>query len=99
MWNDLELGWFAGIMEGEGCFYRIKKKRRMYPCLELQITDRDTAERAAYLLGVSVVKRSFAPNRKQVWRVRAAHARARAAMEMLFPLMSARRQEQILLAL
>jgi hypothetical protein len=45
--SDIELGWLAGLLEGEGCF-RISQGR--YPKVQLNMTDEDIVLRAASLI-------------------------------------------------
>ena len=55
--TDAETAWLAGILDGEGCFHRIRGrsrttgKRYWSPAIALQMTDRGTVERVAELTG------------------------------------------------
>ena len=51
-----ELLWFAGLLEGEGCF-NIRKARNQ-PRVTIEMTDRDIIDRVADLWGSNVSVRS-----------------------------------------
>jgi hypothetical protein len=89
-----DLHWLSGLLEGEGCFSSdlVKGRRRRYPLIVVQMTDRDVVERVAALFGVSCQgpywdRKSTVP----YYRAKATGARAIALMRLLSPLMGARR--------
>lgn len=75
--NDLELGYVAGIIDGEGWLgYRQKLDRRRgckYGMLRIQVTmtDEDVIRRLHSITGIGSVRfidRSKLPNRQNVWQ-------------------------------
>jgi len=83
--------WLAGILEGDGSFCLSKK----VPRLVLQMTDRDTVERTAKLLGSKVWGHPPTSANKPVWACGKAGMPAIEWMRVLRPYMSSRRQRQI----
>jgi len=60
--SDLELGWVAGILEGEGCFFVTTRKTAkygpyVYARVTVCMTDRDIIERLQHVTGVGVLER------------------------------------------
>ena len=47
MANAAEIGWLAGMVEGEGCLYAAGKPKSFTPAITLSSTDRDVIERVA----------------------------------------------------
>lgn len=87
-----DLIWLAGLLEGEGAF---DAHRQRYPRIRLQMTDRDTVERAARLMGTTVrlsLKRAPA---SATWNAELSGDRAAAIMATLLPHMGARRSQRI----
>jgi hypothetical protein len=87
-----ETAWLAGWLEGEGSFFLQGGKT---PCIQGSCGDMDTAERAASLMGCSVV---FCPDRRGHQTMCRVCKRGRPAvviMEQIRPWMSSRRQEKI----
>jgi hypothetical protein len=71
--NDFELGWVAGLIEGEGSF-TIKKSRRKnrfscQPQLRVSMTDEDIIRKLAYLVPVGNVLKAGRKTKggKDVW--------------------------------
>ncbi|HEV7845466.1 MAG TPA: hypothetical protein VGO83_04380 [Thermoleophilaceae bacterium] len=97
---DEDLHWLAGLLEGEGSFLAGPPSEPRSPAVQVAMVDRDVIERAGGLLGVTVCA---LPSRREGWRdafsVRVRGARAVHWMERLRPLMGARRQQQIDLAI
>lgn len=93
----VEFAWLAGILEGEGSFIKGPPSLPHKPQLQVAMTDRDTIERVAGLLGVSVyhVKRHN-PRWKDAYGACARGRHAVEWMRKLYPMMSERRKVQIL---
>ena len=94
-----ELSWFAGLLEGEGCFYsgaRSGQKVRR-PMFILAMADQDVVERAARLVGGPRICAKIPKNRryKTMWILRVGDRRAVQWMMTLYPLLGTRRQQQI----
>jgi uncharacterized membrane protein len=89
--RKVDLHWLAGYLEGEGCF-----GFRGSPRIQVLATDKDTIERAAWLMKAkSVGVREPVGCRKQCYRCQVAGDRAIALMEKLLPLMHSRRRARI----
>lgn len=91
-----KIEWLAGLLEGEGHF---RWDRR--PVVILQMTDQDVVERAASILGVSVMG-PYAPRsegNKPMWHCHAYGVDAAGWMMTLYSLMGERRKGQIKKAL
>ena len=93
--TEFELGWVAGLLEGEGCFHGGTRTK-----VTLQMTDRDTVERLASLVeGASEIwtitpKGDRAGNRIMYAVAISGYAAIR-LMELVFPHMSRRRAAKI----
>lgn len=84
------LYYLAGLLEGEGCFTRDSKAIR----LALAMTDYDTVQRAATLLG-SRVCGPYDTGHKPSYRTTVTGKNAVAWMLTLYPLLSQRRRARI----
>jgi len=106
-----DLHWLAGYLEGEGTFNAGGAKssttgRYTSICIQVSSTDRPVIERVAQLFGgVNVVDLSTHhysgsfPNRKPQYRAQVNGDAAVELMAVLKPLLSERRQDQILNAI
>ena len=103
--SDAELGWLAGLLEGEGYFGIIRNhgklngdrtKVYLYPRIGVSMTDRDVIERVARFWSgkVSVVKPAGV-SKKTSYRTHLFGKRAVRMMRLLRPLMGERRRKQI----
>ncbi len=100
MTDPVTLAWLAGLLEGEGYFGLVPNwvggKRYRYPRIGVNMTDRDVVERVAYFWGTQVqTLKPSGVSRKVAYRTQVSGKRAEMWMEALFPMMGARRQEQI----
>lgn len=100
--TETELAWLAGILEGEGSFIlstsRWGGRKYRYARIALSMTDRDVVERARLISGADC--KLFEPavkkaNRKQQYRLWIDGKNAVRLMNLLRPLMGARRRAQI----
>lgn len=94
----MTLAWVAGFLEGEGSFFRNKGRLAVKACQ----VNREPLERLQGLydgsLNVSGGPRRAEtnPNRQVMWEWRISGHRAEQLFTALFPLMSEKRQEQVL---
>jgi hypothetical protein len=96
--NVKDVAWVGGLLEGEGCFFQFNG----CPQIKLAMTDGDTVERAACILGRKCTgphpRKSPSNNgrhRKPIYLTIIAGARAVAWMLMIFPFLGARRKAKI----
>jgi hypothetical protein len=94
-----KMAWLAGLLEGEGCFLVAYSKcgphRYPHARIDLATTDEDVIRHAAYVMGTSVRAQPVRGRYKQVWRTQAYSHKAQALMQLLFPMMGARRKAKI----
>lgn len=104
--SQRELGWVAGILEGEGCFsaYKNKWKEKTYlhAKIEVQSADRDVIDRIYEYTKLGTIggpykTRSAKHSPMHSWRVQGDDAKT--LMRVVFDLMGKRRQEKIKLVL
>lgn len=100
MISDLELGWLAGILEGEGSFSKGPPSKPRMSRIQMQTTDEDVISRVARILGVRYCKIADRTDTglrqtKSAFHVQLRGSRAVAWMRQLRPLMGQRRQQQI----
>jgi hypothetical protein len=94
--NDLterDLGWLAGILEGEGCF-SISQTGTVQ--VRVAMTDEDVVRRCQAVTGIGVILQQRQQQRQQMWRWSV--NRARDVIDLLAlvrPLMGQRRQTKI----
>lgn len=84
--------WLAGLLEGDGSFCIIGNS----PKVILQMTDKDTVERAARVFGSNLWKHPPTSSGKPVWACGKSGLSAVEWMRVLRPYMSSRRQAQII---
>lgn len=96
--NDFELGWVCGLLEGEGSFVHKRQKRGSQTRVSILMTDLDTIERFANLVGVTAKIWTVFPkgdNRKPLYgAVLCGHAAIR-LMKIVLPYMGQRRTNKI----
>jgi hypothetical protein len=102
--DPLERAWLAGLLEGEGCFYRAKRRNGATTLgIRLQMTDRDVVERARDALGFGAVstcrprvRTDGAPDSKrESYAITATGAKAIEAAKELRWMLGARRSARI----
>lgn len=90
--NDIELGWVAGIIEGEGTFF-LKSGR--YPRIAVQMTDSDVLERLLNTTGVGTLvhqKWKKEEHHKETWVWSVQHSEKSAELiRTILPLLCSRR--------
>jgi hypothetical protein len=102
--SRLELGWVAGLIEGEGCFFVTTRSAGgygpySYARVTVCMTDRDVLERLQQVTGVGTlekVRERKDPAHKPIsqWIV-CRHEEAIELMRLIYPLMGSRRQAKI----
>jgi len=98
---DCGVSWLAGLLEGEGSFWRAFSRGHAYPVVKLEMCSKDVVERAAALIGVTTVREQ--KPRDPAWSAthiaQVSGAAAATWMQRLRPLMGERRRSAIDLAL
>jgi hypothetical protein len=97
-----DLGWVAGILEGEGSFIKPPPSRSLSPVVSVVMTDLDVMEHLGLLLRTKVIptrRHLEHPEWKPAYCIRLTHARAASLMHTLRPFMGERRRGQIDVAL
>jgi len=99
--NRSDLCWLAGWLEGEGSFCAPPPSRPGSPRITACTRDRDIADHAAGLLGLSPIYRRHRrnPNWSPLWQFACTGRRAERFMKAVSPLMGERRRDQIKRAL
>jgi hypothetical protein len=98
--SDVDAAWLAGLLEGEGYFglipNKVKGKTYRYARVGVSMTDADVVERAAGLMGASVISlRPTGASRLPYFRAHVQGQRAVEIMQLLRPHLGTRRREQI----
>jgi hypothetical protein len=100
--NGFQLGWVAGLIEGEGCFTIKKSKRKngfsCQPQLKVSMTDEDVVRRLASLIPVGNVLRAGRKTKggKDVWMWTLTNSQALIDLMIVIRLlMGDRRRERI----
>lgn len=88
--------WLAGLLEGEGAF---DVSKGVYPRVRVGMTDRDTIERAAELMGATPRLRLNPYPKSPTFHAEVTGVKAVEVMQAVLPQMSARRSQQIAKAL
>jgi hypothetical protein len=99
--RDLDVGWIAGLIEGEGSFLVQTIKGRKYPRVVVWQVDREPLDRLLALVGgrIDLIQRSKTMrkdgyNRQDIysWEIRSKTAVA--LVNKIYPYLSARRKQQ-----
>ncbi|MFG3710109.1 hypothetical protein [Micromonospora sp. NPDC047730] len=90
--SPLDVAWLAGLLEGEAAF---DLHRQRYPRVRLAMTDRDTVEHAARLMGASVRCSLNAAPASATWHAEISGPKAEQVMRAILPHMHARRSQRI----
>lgn len=100
IWDQRDIYWIAGILEGEGSFHNAISRGIPYPTVSVEMKDKDIIERLANVTGIGVVRESTRPSRPEhwskmfTWRVSKGQDVARLLLAV-YPEMGERRQAQI----
>jgi hypothetical protein len=92
--DEVDLYWLAGILEGEGSFFQLKRWPGV-PMLSLGMYDRDVISRAAKLCGVQSHRVRLGTGKTRYQFMIRGRPRAGRIMSTLYALMGTRRQRQI----
>lgn len=93
MITAIDIGWLAGLFEGEGCFYH---RRNGDLLAQVAMTDGDVIGRLQGILGFGTVKQRRLPSGKIAYQWSSGHQANTAGLMMtLLPLMGARRGDKI----
>lgn len=88
-----ELHWFAGLLEGEGCF---TSTHDFVPHIRIQMCDRDIIARAHKVLTpMTRICEAYTPKGRESWYISSTGSKAAAWMMTLYSLMGIRRQTRI----
>jgi len=93
-WGDLEIGYLAGLLDGEGCF----KLAKGQIVVEVTSTDKDIVERALDYSGVGVLYGPYGPTKggKDIWRWQVGkHREVVRLLIAVLPCLCARRRERV----
>jgi hypothetical protein len=98
--HPMDAMWLAGLLEGEGSFGMSTSKHGWHrPRIALQMTDHDTVNKAAKLLGYVKANGPYhspsSGNRKPVWAINATGAKGAEWMRILYPYLGRRRQAKV----
>lgn len=95
--DDIELGWLAGLWEGEGHFGYDRTQ-----LAHIRMTDQDTIlkckallERVLNIEPITLLYQNGRKNEQETYGIQTYGATARAIMRLLLPLMGRRRRSQI----
>lgn len=94
--RDADKFWLAGLLEGEGWFGKAVPSAPNRPIVEVKMTDKDTIERAANIMGgPALVACKRLRHHRPIWVTRVTGKQAVELMQILRPEMSRRRQQAI----
>ncbi|MBN8634368.1 MAG: hypothetical protein J0M07_03535 [Anaerolineae bacterium] len=97
--DDKDLFWLAGLLEGEGSFFKPMPSEPNRPRITLEMTDLDTIQRVNQLFGQNyihvIANNTIKAHWKTSYRITFRGKRAVACMQILYPLMGIRRKWQI----
>jgi hypothetical protein len=98
--TEHDLHWLAGLLEGEGAFFKGPPSKSHVPRVAIESTDEDVVARVASLCGATYHRpKKRQEHWKQSYRVVLKGKRAVELMRLLYPLMGIRRRQQIDVAL
>lgn len=95
MWNQIDIAWVAGIIEGEGYFSSVNNGTSVR--VGVNMTDLDVIEKLQSITGIgTIINKTIVSNRKPayIWRV-SKYKDVSRLMLAIYPLMSSRRQMKI----
>lgn len=95
MISQRDIGWAAGLLDGEGCFTLARSKTYRYPRIVCNMTDKEPLDKLQQLFGgnVHTIKRNVLY--KQAWCWEVSGSRAVGIMLTLWSLLCPRRQAKI----
>lgn len=100
MWNQIDIAWLAGIIEGEGCINISKPNKgnsNYYARLNVKMTDYDVLAKAQRIFGGSIKGPEIQDRKKPAWSWQVANRKDLARILLaIVPLMGERRSAKIL---
>lgn len=98
--SKYEMGWVAGLLEGEGCFTQRKNGTgtKIYPAIDVQSGDRDVIEKLIAYTGLGNIGGPYktrSPKHTPMFGWKMSSASARLIMTTLIPHMCERRKTRI----
>ena len=95
--EENNLAYFAGVIEGEGCFFNSKNQQgRLYPTIQVEMTDGDVIHKLNdFFKGNAPFSRKRGDDRLRTYRFRIIGERALKIMFDIYNYMSARRKAKI----
>lgn len=95
--KENSLAYFAGVIEGEGCFFNSKNPTGiLYPTIQVEMTDGDVIHKLnEFFKGNALFTRKRGDNRQRTYRFRLIGERALKIMFDIYNYMSARRKAKI----
>lgn len=97
--SDLEVGYLAGLVDGEGWIGTARDRGRITPVVQLRMSDEDIIQRASGALGVSY-RQNTCPSHveggyKPQFQIDVRGRRALALLDLLYPILGERRRDRI----
>ena len=95
--EENNLAYFAGVIEGEGCFFNSKNQQgRLYPTIQVEMTDGDVIHKLNdFFKGNAPFSRKRAEDRLRSYRFRIMGERGLKIMFDIYNYLSARRKAKI----
>ena len=95
--KENNLAYFAGVIEGEGCFFNMTNLQgRKYPTIQVEMTDGDVIHKLIdFFDGPKIYSRKRSKDRLRTYRFRVIGERALKIMFDIYNYMSARRKDKI----
>jgi len=95
--EENNLAYFAGVIEGEGCFFNMTNLQgRKYPTIQVEMTDGDVIHKLIdFFDGPKIYSRKRSKDRLRTYRFRVIGERALKIMFDIYNYMSARRKDKI----
>lgn len=91
--NERDLGWIAGILDGEGCFCMFHTKKQWSLRCMVGVTDISLIQRLCSLLGLAYTVKKPRGNRKSRYDVVIPHRVLVEILPLLIPTMTAKRRQ------
>lgn len=97
MWNDVDIAWVAGLIEGEGCISLVNKGTSVR--IAVKMTDYDVLATAKSIFGGTISGPEIQARKKPAWSWRVSDRKESARLLLaIAPCMHGRRKEAILQA-
>lgn len=95
--KENNLAYFAGVIEGEGCFFNMTNAQgKKYPTIQVEMTDGDVIHKLIdFFNGPKIYSRKRGDDRLRTYRFRMIGEKALKVMFEIYNYMSARRKNKI----